>query len=145
MATLNVSLPDQLRSWITEQVEEGRYSSASDYLRDLIREDIRDQEQGIQLLSNYLKPLVDTPNKLFVSNSANDVKSRARSKMKEQSWLTNHSIVSIQKQLSSKQISGSGYIPANIAWISPSNYANFFAKNGEKPPGFGWSPTIFKL
>jgi len=85
MATLNVSLPDQLRSWITEQVEEGRYSSASDYLRDLIREDIRDQEQGIQLLSNYLKPLVDTPNKLFVSNSANDVKSRARSKMKEQS------------------------------------------------------------
>ncbi len=85
MATLNVSLPDQLRAWITEQVEEGRYSSASDYLRDLIREDIRHQEQGIQLLSNYLKPLVDTPNHLFVSSSATDVKSRARSKMKEQS------------------------------------------------------------
>ena len=85
MATLNVSLPDQLRSWITEQVEEGRYSSASDYLRDLIREDIRHQEQSIQLLSNYLKPLVDTPNSLFVSISATDVKSKARSKMKEQS------------------------------------------------------------
>lgn len=85
MATLNVSLPDQLRSWITEQVEEGRYSSASDYLRDLIREDIRHQEQSIQLLSNYLNPLVDTPNNLFVSISANDVKSRARSKMKKQS------------------------------------------------------------
>ena len=70
MATLNVSLPDQLRSWITEKVEEGRYSSASDYLRDLIREDIRHQEQGIQL---------------FVSISATDVKSRARSKMKDQS------------------------------------------------------------
>ncbi len=85
MATLNVSLPDQLRSWITEQVEEGRYSSASDYLRDLIREDIRHQEQGIQLLLSYLKPLVDTPNNQFVSISATDVKSRARSKMKEQS------------------------------------------------------------
>ena len=85
MATLNVSLPDQLRSWITEQVEEGRYSSASDYLRDLIREDIRHQEQSMQLLSNYLKPLVDTPNNLFVSVSATDVKSRATSKMKGQS------------------------------------------------------------
>lgn len=37
MATLNVSLPDQLRVWITEQVAEERYASASDYLRDLIR------------------------------------------------------------------------------------------------------------
>jgi putative addiction module CopG family antidote len=85
MATLNVSLPDQLRSWITEQVEEGKYSSASDYLRDLIREDIRHQEQSMQLLSNYLKPLVDTPHHQFVSISATDVKSKARSKMKEQS------------------------------------------------------------
>jgi antitoxin ParD1/3/4 len=85
MATLNVSLPDQLRSWITEQVEEGRYSSASDYLRDLIREDIRHQEQDIQLLSNYLSPLVNTPDNLFVSISATEVKSRARNKMKEQS------------------------------------------------------------
>ena len=83
MATLNVSLPAKLRSWITEQVEEGRYSSASDYLRDLIREDIRHQDQSIHLLSNYLKPLVDTPNNQFVSVSATDVKSRARSKMKE--------------------------------------------------------------
>lgn len=85
MATLNVSLPDQLRSWITEQVGEGRYSSASDYLRYLIREDMRHQEQCIQLLSNYLKPLVDTPDNLFVSLSATDVKARARIKMKEQS------------------------------------------------------------
>ena len=84
MATLNVSLPDQLRSWITEQVEEGRYSSASDYLRDLIREDIRHQEQGMQLLSNYLTPLFNAPNNLFVAVSATDVKSRARSKIKDQ-------------------------------------------------------------
>jgi putative addiction module CopG family antidote len=85
MATLNVSLPEQLKSWITEQVQEGKYSSASDYLRDLIREDIRHQDSGMQLLSNYLKPLIDTPNNLFVSMSSNDVKLRARSKMKEQS------------------------------------------------------------
>ena len=83
MATLNVSLPEQLRSWITEQVGEGRYSSASDYLRDLIRDDMKHREQGMQLLSNYLKPLTDTPDNQFVFVSAADVKTRSRNKMKE--------------------------------------------------------------
>jgi antitoxin ParD1/3/4 len=84
MATLNVSLPDQLKFWIISKVEEGKYSSASDYLRDLIREDIRQQEQGIKLLSNYLKPLIDASDNQFVSVSANDIKSMAKNKMKDQ-------------------------------------------------------------
>jgi len=83
MATLNVSLPQQLRTWISEQVDVGRYSSASDYLRDLIREDIREHHHEIQRLSNYLKPLLETENDQFVSISAGDVKTRARNKMKE--------------------------------------------------------------
>jgi antitoxin ParD1/3/4 len=41
MAQLNVSLPPALKSWIDHRVAEGRYSSASDYVRDLVR---RDQE-----------------------------------------------------------------------------------------------------
>jgi len=83
MATLNVSLPQQLRTWVLEQVDEGRYSSASDYLRDLIREDIRHRHHEIQQLSNYLKPLVETSDEQFVSVSAEDVKTRARKKIKE--------------------------------------------------------------
>lgn len=43
MPALNVSLPGQLKNWVAKQVEAGRYSSASDYLRDLIREDLRNQ------------------------------------------------------------------------------------------------------
>lgn len=42
MATMNVSLPDSMKTWVEEQVAAGRYSSASDYVRDLIR---RDQER----------------------------------------------------------------------------------------------------
>ena len=83
MATLNVSLPQQLRTWVLEQVDEGRYSSASDYLRDLIREDIRHHHNEIQQLSNYLKPLVETSDEQFISVSAEDVKARARRKIKE--------------------------------------------------------------
>ena len=37
MATLNVSLPDEMRSWIDEQVKTGKYANASDYIRDLVR------------------------------------------------------------------------------------------------------------
>ena len=42
MATMNVSLPDQMKAWVEEQTRDGRYSNASDYVRDLIR---RDQER----------------------------------------------------------------------------------------------------
>lgn len=38
---MNVSLPDGLKSWAETRVAEGRYSSTSDYVRDLMR---RDQE-----------------------------------------------------------------------------------------------------
>lgn len=41
MAQMNVSLPDGLKSWAETRVAEGRYSSTSDYVRDLMR---RDQE-----------------------------------------------------------------------------------------------------
>ena len=37
MATLNISLPDEMRQWIDSQVRSGRYANASDYIRDLIR------------------------------------------------------------------------------------------------------------
>ncbi len=39
MATLNISMPDELRAFIETRVSMGDYQSASDYLRDLIRHD----------------------------------------------------------------------------------------------------------
>ena len=38
MATMNISLPDQMREWVQGQIESGKYASSSDYVRDLIRE-----------------------------------------------------------------------------------------------------------
>ena len=43
MSQLNVSIPPALKSWIDVRVAEGRHSSASDYVRDLVR---RDQESA---------------------------------------------------------------------------------------------------
>jgi antitoxin ParD1/3/4 len=46
MATMNVSLPGPMKEWVEAQAETGRYSNASDYVRDLIR---RDQERESKL------------------------------------------------------------------------------------------------
>jgi len=43
MATMNVSLPDAMKAWVEERSRSGRYSNASDYVRDLIR---RDQDRA---------------------------------------------------------------------------------------------------
>ena len=40
MATLNISLPNEMSQWIDSQVSSGRYANASDYIRDLIRNDL---------------------------------------------------------------------------------------------------------
>ena len=38
MTTLNISLPDSTRAFIDEQITQGGYSTASEYIRDLIRQ-----------------------------------------------------------------------------------------------------------
>ena len=45
MQTMNISLPDQLKEFVDEQVGSGRYSSVSEYVRDLIRTDERRRAQ----------------------------------------------------------------------------------------------------
>lgn len=45
MNTMNVSLPDTLKEFVDEQVGSGRYSSASEYVRELIREDEKRKAQ----------------------------------------------------------------------------------------------------
>jgi antitoxin ParD1/3/4 len=43
MATMNVSLPEPMKEWVEARAATGRYSNASDYVRDLIR---RDQQRA---------------------------------------------------------------------------------------------------
>ena len=45
MTTLNISLPEQMRTFIESQVSKGSYSTASDYIRDLIRDDQKRKDQ----------------------------------------------------------------------------------------------------
>ncbi|WP_374495474.1 type II toxin-antitoxin system ParD family antitoxin [Zoogloea sp.] len=39
MSTMNISLPDTLKSFVDEQVEQRGYGTSSEYVRELIRKD----------------------------------------------------------------------------------------------------------
>jgi antitoxin ParD1/3/4 len=49
MATMNISLPDQMKEWVEKQTETGQYANSSDYVRDLIRKD-REKREKIDAL-----------------------------------------------------------------------------------------------
>ena len=49
MSTMNVSLPDELKSFVDERVGHGGFGSTSEYVRDLIRRD-QDRERLRTLL-----------------------------------------------------------------------------------------------
>ena len=54
MATMNISLPEQMKSWFEQQFEGGRFANSSDHVRNLIR---RDQERG--LVISELRAAID--------------------------------------------------------------------------------------
>jgi antitoxin ParD1/3/4 len=39
MSTMNISLPNTLKTFVDEQVRQGSYGTSSEYLRELIRKD----------------------------------------------------------------------------------------------------------
>lgn len=74
MATMNISLPDPMKQWVEAQAETGRYSNASDYVRDLIR---RDQERSDKIAA--MQKLVDEARASGISDETQeDIRARAR-------------------------------------------------------------------
>jgi len=57
MESMNISLPDPMKEFVDKLVAEGRYSSASEYVRELIRADEKRkaEEQLEALLLDGLK------------------------------------------------------------------------------------------
>ncbi len=63
MATMNISLPDQMKAWVEAQTADGRYSNTSDYVRDLIR---REQIKADKIA--HMQRLIDEAYASGVSN-----------------------------------------------------------------------------
>jgi antitoxin ParD1/3/4 len=57
MGTMNISLPDTLKSFVDEQVESRGYGTSSEYVRELIRKDQDRQRLRAMLLEGAASPL----------------------------------------------------------------------------------------
>jgi len=51
MSTMNISLPDSLKTFVDEQVSQRGYGSSSEYVRELIRRDLERQQLRSLLLA----------------------------------------------------------------------------------------------
>ena len=69
MAIMNVSLPDPMKWWVERQVNTGRYSNASDYVRDLIRQDQEYQDK----CETIFKALIAGENSGVSGRTAGDI------------------------------------------------------------------------
>jgi antitoxin ParD1/3/4 len=56
MGTMNISLPDELKAFVDEQVARGGYGSTSEYLRDLIR-----RQRDVETLRQKLMAGLESP------------------------------------------------------------------------------------
>jgi antitoxin ParD1/3/4 len=69
MQTMNISLPDPMKQFVEDQVTAGAYSSASEYVRELVRADQKrhGKEQLEQVLLSAINsgdPIEVTPEKI---------------------------------------------------------------------------------
>ncbi|MGE8639964.1 MAG: ribbon-helix-helix domain-containing protein [Achromobacter sp.] len=78
MGTMNISLPDALKSFVDEQVTERGYSTSSEYVRELIRKDQdRLQLRGLMLAGASSAPGVPADAAYF-----SDLRARASKRLK---------------------------------------------------------------
>lgn len=63
MQSMNISLPDPLKQFVDGQLSSGRYSSASEYVRELIRADEKRKAQD-QLEAKLLEGLSSAESEL---------------------------------------------------------------------------------
>ncbi|WP_282295691.1 type II toxin-antitoxin system ParD family antitoxin [Stenotrophomonas sp. PS02289] len=82
MATMNISLSDPLKQFVDEEVNEGGYSSTSDYVRDLIRQ--RQRQKAEDLLRQLIaEGLASGPAKPLEPDHFDRMRERARQRAKE--------------------------------------------------------------
>lgn len=76
MASMNISLPARMKSWVEDQIKTGQYSNASDYVRDLIRRDQDYQDKRETLIKALIAGENSGVSERTVEDIWRDVKAR---------------------------------------------------------------------
>ncbi|TAM52528.1 MAG: type II toxin-antitoxin system ParD family antitoxin [Paraburkholderia sp.] len=74
MGTMNISLPDALKSFIDDQVTERGYGTCSEYVRELVRRD----QQRQQLRALLLAGAASAPTAPIDANYFDSLRARVR-------------------------------------------------------------------
>lgn len=78
MTTLNISLPDPLKQYIEKRTAKGGYSSSSEYVRGLIRED-KDRRAKEELENKLLEGLASGPSTEMTRADWDDLRRQIKS------------------------------------------------------------------
>lgn len=76
--SMNISLPKALRSFVDERVASSAYTSASEYVRELIRKDREQRAAKVRLEGLLLEGLASGPAEPFEDDFFETLKERAR-------------------------------------------------------------------
>jgi antitoxin ParD1/3/4 len=80
MQTMNVSLPDPLKQFVDNQIAEGRYSSVSEYIRELIRED--EKRRAEHRLEALLLEGLESKETRFTRKDLDDIRKQALAQLR---------------------------------------------------------------
>jgi antitoxin ParD1/3/4 len=75
---MNISLPDAMKAFVDQRVDQGGYSTSSEYVRELIRKDQDRAKLREALLAGARSELLE-PNEMFFE----DLRKYARKRAKE--------------------------------------------------------------
>ncbi|MBS0423027.1 MAG: type II toxin-antitoxin system ParD family antitoxin [Proteobacteria bacterium] len=79
MQSMNISLPDPMKQFVDGQIAQGRYSSASEYIRELIRADEKRKAEE-QLEAKLLEGLSSSESELTAEDWG-DIRKEALAKL----------------------------------------------------------------
>jgi antitoxin ParD1/3/4 len=88
METMNISLPDPMKQFVEELVTRGDYSSASEYVRELIREDRKRREKE-QLENLLLEGLSSGPMTAMTAEDWESIREEVRQRIVERHGTAN--------------------------------------------------------
>jgi len=81
MQSMNISLPDPLKKFVDGQIAQGRYSSVSEYMRELIRAD--EKRKAEEHLEAKLLEGINSPESELTPADWSAIRNEAFAKLKE--------------------------------------------------------------
>ena len=79
MQSMNISIPEPLKQFVELQIASGRYSSASEYVRELIRED--EKRRAEERLEALLLRGLESPASEWTREDVDHVKNAVRERL----------------------------------------------------------------